>query len=221
MQSNTYSSAVQQFVTEMQQQLATQVQAVAVLANSAYRDSSGDTTSAGSSAVATTTTTTAAADVLTAAQQRIARVQPVHASTGQRGHQLYTIDTELLATLHTQRGETGVNVLCNMLVAPPGWSTGAAITCATVANTAATSTTTSTAADTVKYLQFDEGVDYSELGFECVLQYYYTAIVQGATYGTVDTEKLRATLQAAQFFSLDTLAAAAKQFAQDSGVPVQ
>jgi hypothetical protein len=143
--------------------------------------------------------------------QRI-QVQLIHASTEQREHQMYTIGTELQAALHTQRGETGVNVLCNMLVAPPGWSSGAATAHGAVADTAAASTTASTATDIVKYLQSDDGVDFSELGFECVLLMYY---------GTVDTDKLRATLQAAQFFGLATLAAAAKQFAQASSGLVQ
>jgi hypothetical protein len=96
--------------------------------------------------------------------------------------------------------------------APPGWSAGAATAHAAVTDTAAASTTASTATDTVKYLQFDDGVDFSEVGFECVLLMYY---------GTVDTDKLRATLQAAKFFGLATLAAAAKQFAQASSGLVQ
>jgi Ankyrin repeats (3 copies) len=207
-----YSGAVQQFVRELQQQLVMQVQAVRVLANSAYCGSGDDAVSASSaSSSAVATAANANANATAAARQHIVRVQLVHASTGQRAHQVYTIDTTLLAALHTQRGETGVSVLANMLVAPSGW--GAAATTATVSE--------STTAGTVKYLQYDDDVDFSELGFECVLQYYYTAIIQGATYGMVDTDRLQATLQAAQFFGLDKLAAAAKEFAKASGVIVQ
>jgi hypothetical protein len=54
-----------------------------------------------------------------------------------------------------------------------------------------------------------------------VLQYYYTASIQGVTSGTIDIDKLQATLQAAQFFGLDKLVAAAKHFAKASGVTVQ
>eukprot|EP00953_Heterococcus_sp_UTEX-ZZ885_P010942 6350-Heterococcus_DN1.PRE.4 len=78
-----------------------------------------------------------------------------------------------------------------MLVAPTSWSSAVA---------AAGSTTTAggtTAADMVKHLQYGEDVDFSELGFECVLQYYYTASVQSATNGAADIDKLQATLQAA------------------------
>jgi BTB/POZ domain len=86
---------------------------------------------------------------------------------------------------------------------------------------AAANITATTTADTVIHLQYDDDVDFSELGFECMLQYYYTASVQGATYGMVDTDRLQATLQAAQFFGLDKLAAAAKDFAKASGVIIQ
>jgi hypothetical protein len=201
-----FKRAVQQFVQELQQQLVAQVQAVTVLANSAYRgcsDGAASANNASSSAAAATT----AIDATATAKQHTVRVQLVHASTG---HRAYTIPTTLLVALHIQRGEIGASVLANMLVAAPGWS-----------STAATAGDTTTAANTIKHLQYDDGIDFSELGFECVLQYYYTTIIQGATYGAVDIDKLKATLQAAQFFGLDKLAAAAKQFAQASGVIVQ
>jgi hypothetical protein len=184
-----YNNAVQQFVRKLQLRLVAQTEAVKVLADNAYRS--------GGAAIAATASSNSsdqkqqqgsATDAATAEKQHTVRVQLVHASTGHRAHHVYTIDITLLAALHTQRGETGVSVLANMLIAPSSW------------HATATAGDTTTAPDAVKHLQYDDDVDFSELGFECVLQYYYTASVQGATSGAVDIDKLQATLQAAVFW---------------------
>eukprot|EP00953_Heterococcus_sp_UTEX-ZZ885_P027841 14890-Heterococcus_DN1.PRE.3 len=207
-----YNKALQQYMQELRQQLATQTQAATVLADHVYR-SSGVSISAGSgnssSNAAQQQRRTEAAKAT--AKQHIVRVQLVHASTGEGAHEVYAIDTTLLAALHTQRGESGASVLANMLAASSWWGAAAA---ATVSGTTA-------AAASIKHLQYDDDLDFSELGFECVLQYYYTASVQGATSGAVDIDKLQATLQAAQFFGLDQLAASAKEFAKGSGIIIQ
>jgi Ankyrin repeat len=204
-----YNSAVQQFVLELQQRLAAQTEALTVLADNAYRSGADVNIAAisNSSLDALQQQQTIATDASGTAQQYIVSVQLMHATTGERARAVYTIDTKLLAALHTQRGETGASVLASMLVAPSSWGAAA--------------TTTDAVVDTVKYLQYDDDVDFSESRFECVLQYYYTASVQGATSGAVDIDKLQATLQAAQFFGLDQLAAAAKEFAKASGITVQ
>jgi hypothetical protein len=191
---------------QQQQQLAAQTEAVTLLADLVYRSGSVSfSTGSSSSDAALQLKRTDTADAT--AKQQVVKVQLMHATTGQRAHEVYTIDTTLLAALHTQRSETGASVLANMLAAPSSWG-------------AATTTTAGAAADTVKHLQYDDDVDLSELGFDCMLQYYYTACVQGATAGAVDIDKLQVTLQAAQFFGLDKLAAAAKEFAKAGGVTV-
>jgi ankyrin repeat protein len=203
-----YSGAVQQRIQELEQQLAAQTEAVTLLAVNAYRSDGVAITASSTNNSSDTEQQQRRADTAdVTAKQHIARVQLMHATTGERAHTVYTIDTKLLAALHTLRGETGVSVLANMLVAPSSWGAAAS--------------TAGAAANAVKYLQYNDDVDFSELGFECVLQYYYTASVQGATSGAVDIDKLQATLQAAQFFGLDNLAAAAKDFAKASGVIIQ
>jgi ankyrin repeat protein len=206
MQHDCYSKAVQQCVQQQRQHMAAQTPAALLLADLVYRSGSVSFSNGSSSSDAAQQQGVTDAAHATA-KQHIVRVQLVHASTGEIAHEVYTIDTTLLAALHTQRGESGVNVLASMLVAPSSWGVAA--------------TTTDAAVGTVKYLQYDDDVDFSISGFECVLQYYYTASVQGATSGAADIDKLQATLQAAQFFGLDRLAAAAKEFAQASGVIVQ
>jgi hypothetical protein len=202
----------------LQQRLAAQTEALTVLADNAYRSGADVNTAAASNSSLDAQRQqqqqerTDAADAT--AKRQVVKVQLMHATTGERAHAVYTIDTTLLAALHTQRGEAGVNVLASMLVAPSSWSSA-------VAAAGSTTTTAGTAADIAKHLQYDDDVDFSELGFECVLQYYYTASVQGATCGAVDIDKLQATLQAAQFFGLDKLAAAAKEFVKASGVVIQ
>eukprot|EP00953_Heterococcus_sp_UTEX-ZZ885_P036875 18982-Heterococcus_DN1.PRE.2 len=173
-----YNSAVQQFVRELQQRLAAQTEALTVLADNAYRSGADVNTAAisNSSLDAQQQQQTIATDASGTAKQYIVSVQLMHATTGERARAVYTIDTKLLAALHTQRGETGASVLASMLVAPSSWGAAA--------------TTTDAVVDTVKYLQYDDDVDFSELCFECVLQYYYTASVQGATTGAVDIDKL-------------------------------
>jgi hypothetical protein len=119
-----YSKAVRQRMRELQQQLAERTQAVTLLAVNAYC-SGGVTVSAMTSSTSSDQKQQQQRSATATAQQHVVRVQLVHASAGHEGHQVYTIDTTLLAALHTQRGETGVSVLANMLVAPSSWSSAA------------------------------------------------------------------------------------------------
>jgi hypothetical protein len=64
------------------------------------------------------------------------------------------------------------------------------------------------------------GSDFDETGFECAIEHYYAATVQSVTKGMLDIDKLQSTLQAAQFFSLNKLAAEAKHWAAVCGVTV-
>jgi BTB/POZ domain len=56
------------------------------------------------------------------------------------------------------------------------------------------------------------GVDFTEQGFDSVMEYLYTARVDSATTGLVDLGKVQSVLQAAQYFSLDSLTQAVQQF---------
>jgi BTB/POZ domain len=55
-------------------------------------------------------------------------------------------------------------------------------------------------------------VDFTEQGFDSVMEYLYTARVNSATTGLVDLAKVHSILQAAQYFSLDSLTHAVQQF---------
>jgi hypothetical protein len=55
------------------------------------------------------------------------------------------------------------------------------------------------------------GVDFTEQGFYSVMD-LYTARVDSATTGLVDLAKVHNTLQAAQYFSLDSLTQAVQHF---------
>jgi BTB/POZ domain len=54
--------------------------------------------------------------------------------------------------------------------------------------------------------------DFTEQGFDSVMEYLYTARVESATTGLVDLAVVHTTLQAAQYFSLDSLPQAVQQF---------
>jgi BTB/POZ domain len=56
------------------------------------------------------------------------------------------------------------------------------------------------------------GVDFTEQGFDSVMEYLYTARVESATTGLVDLAVVHTTLQAAQYFSLNSLTHAVQQF---------
>jgi BTB/POZ domain len=56
-------------------------------------------------------------------------------------------------------------------------------------------------------------IDFTEQGFDSVLEYMYTARVDSATTGLIDLAEVHTTLQAAQYFSLDSLTQAVQQFA--------
>jgi BTB/POZ domain len=56
------------------------------------------------------------------------------------------------------------------------------------------------------------GVDFTEQGFDSVMEYLYTARVDGATTGLVDLDAVHSALQAAQYFNLGSLTQAVQQF---------
>ena len=64
------------------------------------------------------------------------------------------------------------------------------------------------------------GSDFDETGFECAIEYYYAAKVQGVTIGLLDIAKLQSALVAARFFSLEKLTKDAKQWAAACGVTI-
>eukprot|EP00953_Heterococcus_sp_UTEX-ZZ885_P003762 2545-Heterococcus_DN1.PRE.3 len=69
------------------------------------------------------------------------------------------------------------------------------------------------------------GTNFTAEGFKCVLEYLYTGAVTGVTTtdssSSVDATKLRHTVQAARYFSMPKLKAAALQSAQAAGVAVE
>jgi hypothetical protein len=65
------------------------------------------------------------------------------------------------------------------------------------------------------------GSDFTEQGFDCVIEYVYTAAVAGVTYGHLDSDKLQAALQAAQYFALDALTDDAVKWAKLHGVAIE
>jgi BTB/POZ domain len=64
------------------------------------------------------------------------------------------------------------------------------------------------------------GSDFTEEGFECIMEYVYTSAVRGVTYGVLDCDKLLATLQAAQYFNIDALDTAARKWAEQFDVTI-
>jgi hypothetical protein len=64
------------------------------------------------------------------------------------------------------------------------------------------------------------GSDFNETGFDCIIEYYYGAKVEGVTKSVIDESKLKSTLVAARFFSLEKLVTEAKQWAAACGVTV-
>jgi hypothetical protein len=52
------------------------------------------------------------------------------------------------------------------------------------------------------------------------MEYVYTSAVRGVTYGILDSDKLQATLQAAQYFNIDKLDNAARIWAHQCGVTI-
>jgi predicted RecA/RadA family phage recombinase len=78
--------------------------------------------------------------------------------------------------------------------------------------------TTATAAATA-------GTDFTVDGFKCVLEYLYTGAVTAVTIinsnSSVDASKLRHTVQAAGYFNMPKLRAAALQSADAAGIAVE
>jgi hypothetical protein len=64
------------------------------------------------------------------------------------------------------------------------------------------------------------GSDFDETGFDCIIEYYYGAQVEGVTKGLIVEHKLMSTLVAARFFSLEKLTTEAKQWAAACGITV-
>jgi hypothetical protein len=81
---------------------------------------------------------------------------------------------------------------------------------------------TNSRAATVHYciLLVIAGSDFDEKGFDCIIEYYYGAKLEGVTKSVIDASKLQSTLVAARFFSLDKLTTEAKQWAAACGVTV-
>jgi hypothetical protein len=52
------------------------------------------------------------------------------------------------------------------------------------------------------------------------MEYVYTSSVRGVTCGVLDSDKLQATLQAAQYFNIDILDSAARKWAEQCGVTI-
>jgi D-alanine-D-alanine ligase-like ATP-grasp enzyme len=65
------------------------------------------------------------------------------------------------------------------------------------------------------------GSDFTAEGFASIIDYLYTGEIVDVTCGILDSDKLQATLQAAQYFNLPTLDTAARSWAQTSGVTVE
>jgi hypothetical protein len=61
------------------------------------------------------------------------------------------------------------------------------------------------------------GNDFTEEGFDCVIQYVYSGMLNGVTIGLLDTDKAAAALQAADFLGLTALRQATEAFAQQCG----
>jgi hypothetical protein len=61
------------------------------------------------------------------------------------------------------------------------------------------------------------GNDFTQEGFECIIQYVYGGLVSGVTVGLLDTDKAAVALQAADFFGITALRQATEQFAQRCG----
>eukprot|EP00953_Heterococcus_sp_UTEX-ZZ885_P017904 10014-Heterococcus_DN1.PRE.3 len=167
-------------------------------------------------ATAASTRTHATATERTASQGHAVQVQLVHAETGEKSKQVYTVYTALLAKLQaptsttaaTNNTDTTPNVLLNMLAPTGQWSLSD------------DSITTTTAANSnIKLLTYD-GSDFTEEGFECILEYVYTSAVRGVTHGALDCDKLQATLQAAQYFNADILDSVARKWAEQCGVTI-
>jgi hypothetical protein len=64
------------------------------------------------------------------------------------------------------------------------------------------------------------GSDFDQFGFECAIEYYYAAKVEGVTKCLLDIDRLHSALQAAQFFSLDELIVEARYWAAVCGVTI-
>jgi hypothetical protein len=67
---------------------------------------------------------------------------------------------------------------------------------------------------------YHTGTDFTEQGFDCTIEFLYAAGVKGVTYGALDTDRARATLQAAQHFGLDTLSYRIKKWAEQCGMDI-
>jgi hypothetical protein len=65
------------------------------------------------------------------------------------------------------------------------------------------------------------GNDFTEEGFGSITEYLYTGAVEGVTCGILDCDKLQATLQAAQYFNLDTLDTTAHKWAERNGATIE
>eukprot|EP00953_Heterococcus_sp_UTEX-ZZ885_P036813 18952-Heterococcus_DN1.PRE.2 len=72
----------------------------------------------------------------------------------------------------------------------------------------------------IRAISYD-GDDFTEEGFASLIEYLYTGAVASVTCGTLDCDKLQATLQAAQYFNLDSLDTAARKWAERSGVAIE
>ena len=59
----------------------------------------------------------------------------------------------------------------------------------------------------------DTGDDFTEAGFDCVMEYVYTSTVAEVLHGTIDPNKLQYTVQAARFSGISSLVTKALAYA--------
>eukprot|EP00953_Heterococcus_sp_UTEX-ZZ885_P025369 13788-Heterococcus_DN1.PRE.2 len=148
-------------------------------------------------AAAIATAPAAAAAVATAAlvsSNAVKKFQLVNADTGAKGKRVYTNDSALLAKLHTVHayGEFALDV--NFTAALQN-------------------------AD-VTPVSYKES-DFTEQGFDCVMEYLYTAKVDNVTYGFIDKDKFRAALQCADFLGVVGLDESANEWAEQCDFDIE
>eukprot|EP00953_Heterococcus_sp_UTEX-ZZ885_P020160 11285-Heterococcus_DN1.PRE.1 len=138
------------------------------------------------------------------ATHSVVKVQLVNADTGKRSRRVYTLNTAVLSRLHREEARQDSNVLLNLIAS------------ATVDDT---KTAAAVASADIKLLPYS-GTDFTELGFDCTIESLYAAGVKGVTYGVLDSDRARATLQAAQHFGLDELRCSVKMWAEQCGIDI-
>ena len=65
----------------------------------------------------------------------------------------------------------------------------------------------------IRVLLCDGDAGFTELGFECIVEFLHTGHVQGVTQGFLDADRVQAVMQAADFFGLHALTSRAHAWA--------